>query len=378
MENEEEFEPEETRDTDVSELRTRRSESAELPVAVDEYSILKLLGRGGFGIVYLAFDNTLHREVALKIPHAQLVNKRKTAELYLGEARAIASLDHPNIIPVFRAASTPEIPCYLVTKLIRGSHLGRWFKRERPNIQKLSKLLADVADALHYAHQHGIVHRDIKPGNILVDEEDHPYVADFGLALRDADIKSSTAYVGTPAYMSPEQARGEGHRVDGRSDVFALGIVLYELLTGKRPFRGSSNSELYDQILYCDPEDPCVINSAVPIELGRICLRALSKVASERYASADLMADELRSVGLEVDSSQDFSIGTAARGVVPSPATVTITTDVGGDSSQLSSNPVVPKGLRPFGIHDAEFFPRLLPGPHDRLGVPEAIRFWIA
>ncbi|MEO1529057.1 MAG: protein kinase [Planctomycetota bacterium] len=371
------FDPEETRESNVSEPLTRKSESAELPVGIDEYSILKLLGRGGFGIVYLAFDNTLHREVALKIPHAQLVNKRKTADLYLGEARAIASLDHPNIIPVFRAASTSEIPCYIVTKLIRGSHLGRWFRKTRPSIERLATLLADVADALQYAHDNGIVHRDIKPGNILVDEDGHPYVADFGLALRDADIKSSTAFVGTPAYMSPEQARGEGHRVDGRSDVFALGIVLYELLTGKRPFRGSSNSELFDQILYCDPDHPRDLNSAIPIELARICLKALSKARSDRYASAKLMASELRNIGSDSNVSAEFSIGPAST-VSPQPMTVTATTGINDDSDDPSTSPVVPKGLRPFGVHDAEFFPRLLPGPQDRLGVPEAIRFWIS
>ena len=286
----------------TSELQARSSE-AEDPASVGEFSILEVLGRGGFGSVYLAYDNTLQREVALKIPHRRLVDATGTADSYLREARAIASLDHVSIIPVYRAASTPQIPCYIVTKRIRGCHLGQWRSRNRPSFNEVASVLARVAEALAYAHKHGVVHRDIKPGNILIDDQEHPYVADFGLALRDIDPKGGPTYIGTPAYMSPEQARGEGHRVDGRSDIFSLGIVMYELLTGRRPFQAENRSGLYEEILYAEPEHPCRLNDEIPPELARICLKSLCKTASDRYHSAELLAAELRAACPAEDGS---------------------------------------------------------------------------
>lgn len=220
---------------------------------IEEFSILEFLGKGGFGAVYRAYDSVLQREVALKVPHRRLANQADLVAAYLREARAMARLDHPHIVPVYRAAETKDFPCYLVTKLIRGCHFGQWIRRHRPSYKQLAEVFRCVCDALAYAHSRGIVHRDIKPGNILLDEHDCPYVADFGLALRDVEQEGRSAYIGTPAYMSPEQARGEGHRVDGRSDIFSVGTVMYQALTDHKPFKGEDRSSLFQDIIYHDP-----------------------------------------------------------------------------------------------------------------------------
>jgi serine/threonine protein kinase len=202
----------------------------ELPHQIGRYRVERLLGQGGFGVVYLAHDDQLHRPVAIKVPHRERISSAEDVEAYLAEARILASMDHPHIVPVFDVGTSEDGLPFVVSKFIEGSDLKERIKAVRPSFSESAALVATVAEALHYAHRKGLVHRDVKPGNILIDKGGKAYLADFGLALKEEDFGKGAGFAGTPAYMSPEQARSEGHRVDGRSDIFSLGVVFYEML----------------------------------------------------------------------------------------------------------------------------------------------------
>jgi len=347
------------------------------PTTIGRYRIIHRLGQGSFGRVYLAHDDDLDRPVAIKVPNPERITQPENVAAFLTEARILAKLDHPNIVPVHDVGRTEDGLCFVVSKLIAGSDLAVRLRQARPSFRESAELVATVAEALHYAHTRGLVHRDIKPGNILIDASGKPCLVDFGLALRDDDFGKLAVIAGTPPYMSPEQARGEGHRVDGRSDIFSLGIVFYELLTGRRPFRGDSHVEVLDQIVTTEPRPPRQIDDSVPKELERICLRSMMKRASDRYTTASDMAEDLR-LFLQLERG----VGSPGSPAVPSmpPGSTLEEFPLPSTSQQSDSDKrpikIIPKGLRSFDEQDAEFFLELLPGPRDRDGLPESIRFW--
>ncbi|MGE3807506.1 MAG: serine/threonine-protein kinase, partial [Gemmataceae bacterium] len=226
-----------------------------LPERLGRYRILCKLGSGGFGVVYKGYDDDLRREVAIKVPHRDRLSAGD-AQAYLNEGRNLASLNHPNVVPVYDVGRTEDGLCYLVSAFIDGTDLVAWLKENRPSPREAVEMIRTVAQALHHAHRCGLVHRDIKPANILRARDGRIVVADFGLALREEDFGKGGGYAGTPVYMSPEQARCEGHRVDGRSDIYSLGVVFYELLTGRRPFNAPAIAELLEQIKHQEPRPP--------------------------------------------------------------------------------------------------------------------------
>ena len=337
------------------------------PAWFGRYRVVSELGSGGFGIVYRGYDAELERDVAIKVSRPDRLTQRASASAYR-EARTVAALDHPAIVPVYDVGYADDGRCYVVSKLIPGTDLAHAILEQPPNRRRATEIVCKVADALHHAHCRGLVHRDVKPANILIDAMGQPYLADFGLVLRDEDFGKAAGFVGTALYMSPEQARGEGHRVDGRSDIFSLGAVFYELLVRRRPFRGQSPDEVLRAVLEDEPRPLRQCDDTIPSELERICLKALSKRAIERYMTAKDLADDLQTWLMEEAAGAAPDEG--SRHIHAPGFEGALAPDVGLRS------PIVPKGLRSFDAHDADFFLALLPGPRDREGLPESIRFW--
>ncbi|HND53204.1 MAG TPA: serine/threonine-protein kinase, partial [Pirellulaceae bacterium] len=257
------------------------------------FEVHERLGAGGGGSVWRAFDRSLGRWVALKAPHAA---SQFDAERFVREGRTLARLQHPRIVRVLDAGRD-ELGCYLISELIEGCSLADKLKQTTFSPRDAASILSAIADGLAYAHRSGIVHRDLKPHNILIDAAGQPYITDFGLAKewwRQTDALTQPGHVlGTPAFMAPEQTTGEVGREDPRTDIYSLGVILFQLLTGELPFRGNVESIL-QQVVSSEPPSPRTLAPAVPLELEVLCLKCLEKSPSQRLASADLLRDELQ------------------------------------------------------------------------------------
>lgn len=344
-------------------LENTSGDGEEIPVAIGRFQIEEELGRGAFGRVFRATDPEMRRQVAIKLAARSRFSSEQSIQMFLEEARSAARIKHPQIVSVYDIGRFEQAP-FVVMEYVPGGTLADLLARRRPSFERTAGLVADVADALVAAHRVRLVHRDLKPANILLDDQGKPHVADFGMAL-DEDVSRvhRGEVAGTPAYMAPEQVRGETHRLDGRTDLWALGVILYESLTGHRPFRGATTAELFDDIQDREPKPPRQLDPLIPAELERICLKCLSKRMTDRFTTVADLADELRRWNIESH---------APLTTTPSPPPVTEATPL------LPPAPirVIPKGLRSFDTGDADFFLALLPGPRDRNGLPDSLRFW--
>src|SRR6185295_10940192 len=271
--------------------------------SLGKYKLLRELGRGGMGVVYEALDTQLNRKVALKLmlsnPNADPKERALEEERFVQEAQLSAKLKHPNIVTVYEAGLLDGRQ-FLAMEMIEGQAFNDW--RKTVTIRQQIQTLADVASAVHHAHEQGILHRDLKPRNILVSSAGHAYVTDFGLAKSlgknvHQSLTGSGAVVGTPAYMSPEQAQGLD-RVDWRTDIYSLGVILYECMTGRTPFTGESPIEILMKVVK-DPVVPPLqlVDAGVALGLDKgienICLKALAKKDRDRYVTAQALADDL-------------------------------------------------------------------------------------
>ena len=278
-----------------------RSPTSDLrPLDFGDYELLEEIAHGGMGIVYRARQKSLHRIVALKMMLAGQFAQPEFVQRFRAEARAIAQLQHPNIVAIHEVGEHDGQPWFSMD-FVEGRTLAEVVCEGPLPGPRAATYLKAIAEAVHYAHQQGILHRDLKPSNILIDATDQPRITDFGLAKRltsdlgpqTSDLTLTGQVLGSPNYLSPEQAAGKQAEVGPASDGYALGAMLYHLMTGRPPFQADSLTTLLRQVMETEPVSPRLLNASVPRDLETICLKCLEKQPSRRYATAQAMADEL-------------------------------------------------------------------------------------
>src|SRR5437899_3443896 len=262
---------------------------------VGDYELLEGVGRGGQGVVFRARQKSLNRIVALKVINLGQWASQAHLRRFRLEAEAAARLEHPGIIPIHEVGER-DGSCYFSMKFVEGGQLDEVVRRKPMSIRQAAELIAKVAHTVHYAHEHGILHRDIKPGNILLDAKGEPHLTDFGLARlveSESSVTQTLDVLGTPSYMAPEQAMGNNSAVSSATDVYGLGGVFYQLLTGQPPFAGGATYETIKLLLDTEPKKPRLLNPKIHRDLSTICLKCLEKDPNRRYSSALALAEDL-------------------------------------------------------------------------------------
>src|SRR5262245_40623612 len=275
-------------DADAARDAKESARAATMLGELGDYELLEEIGRGGQGVVFRARQKSLNRTVALKVISLGQWASKAHLKRFRREAEAAASLDHPCIVPIYEV-NERDGSCYFSMKFVEGGQLDEVTTREPMPIRRAVELIAKVARTVHYAHEHGILHRDIKPGNILLDSEGEPHLTDFGLARlveSGSNVTHTLDVLGTPSYMAPEQAVGNNAAIFSVTDVYGLGAVLYQLLTGQPPFAGGATYETIKLLLDTEPKQPRLLNPKIDRDLSTICLKCLEKDPKRRYSSA--------------------------------------------------------------------------------------------
>ena len=276
-------------------LGANKSCAAELLGELGDYELLEEIGRGGQGVVFRARQKSLNRTVALKVISLGHWASKAHLKRFRLEAEAAARLEHPGIVPIHEVGER-DGSCYFSMKFVEGGQLDEVARREPMPIRRAVELIVKVARTVHFAHEHGILHRDIKPGNILLDAKGEPHLTDFGLARlveSESSVTQTLEVFGTPSYMAPEQAIGNNAAVSSLTDVYGLGAVLYQLLTGQPPFAGGTTYETIKLLLDTEPRQPRLLNPKIDRDLTTICLKCLEKDPQRRYSSAIALAEDL-------------------------------------------------------------------------------------
>jgi serine/threonine protein kinase len=335
--------------------------AAAIPERYGRFLLRERVGAGGFGTVYRAYDPTLDHEVALKVPHPAVLEDPRSVARFIREARVAVRLNHPNIVRVFEASDRDGL-YYIASKFIKGQTLSQFIDEGPLAPRRAARIVGDLAEALQAAHSLGIIHRDVKPGNAILDAEDQVYLMDFGLARWEGageKLTHDNTILGTPVYMAPELAPGRNVSASPASDEYSLGVTLYELLCGQEPFTGPPQIVIFNTV-HTEPPPLSEFNPSVPDDLAAICMKAMAKDPAARYPSCQALADALRRWGkrkpievvrpLEAPSIGPELINEKVRQVEPSEHWDEFFSSLMNEEQARDVNPLIPEPTPPSAI----------------------------